>query len=75
MHDRWDIRTFLHAFDEHLVSCRRVLVQGDAKAIDFNNLSLFLRLQTYYDAVGRINLQISSLFHNVFVLVYIAVLR
>ena len=64
-----DILTLLYVFDKHFVSCRRVLIDGDAKSINLNNIALLLGLQANHHRVGRVDFQECSLFHRlVFVL-------
>ena len=50
-----DVGTLGCILDQDLVSCRRVLIDGDLLAVDLNDVSLLFRLQTDYHAVGRIN--------------------
>ena len=59
----YDICTLRGIFYKYLVPSGRVLVQDNLTAIHLNDGSFLLGLQTYNNAVGRINFQVSCLFH------------
>ena len=62
-----DVFACCHVFDEHLMASRCVLVKCNTQTINFNQIPLLLRLQTYNDAVCFVYFQVSSLFHFLFV--------
>ena len=50
-----DVSTLGRIFDQNLMTCWCVLVDGNFLSVDLNDVSFLFRLQTDYHTVGRIN--------------------
>ena len=72
-----DIGALWGIFYEYLVPSGRVLIQDNLTAIHLHDGSFLLGLQTYNNTIGRINFQVSCLFHCLYICIsnYIAFLR
>ena len=58
-----DVGTLRGIFNQHFVTSGCILIQDNLLTVYLNDSTFLLGLQAYHNAVGRINFQVSCLFH------------